>query len=338
MQKEYFEPEDLLTDESFLAWYFQSPRQPNSVWERWIKEAPGREELARQAIALLDSTVIGEKALSAGQLEQAETALMERAGEAPQTERAAAAVVHLSGYRNWRWIAAACIFVLLAGSLVTMRILSVGEQLVMTQFGQLTIQQLPDGSEVTVNANSRIRYANNWHTGGNREVWMEGEAFFQIRKTLDHRRFVVHTDRFDVVVTGTQFNVVSRPGRANVLLHEGSVTLQAKDGSELKMTSGDFVQWDEKGLNKRVAQRDSVLAWKDRKLFFDKTPLRDVATIIEDQYGVKVHLADPSLGDSTITGIMRNNDLNTLLKALQATTDFDVTNIDGTIEIKAPAH
>lgn len=336
MQKEYCEPEDLLADESFLAWYFQSPRQPNDAWERWIKEAPGREELARQAIALLESTVLREKALPPGQLEQAEAALMQQIAATPM-ERASAPVAHLSGHRNWRWIAAACIFALLAVSLLTLHIMSSGEQVLITQYGQLTIQQLPDGSEVTVNANSRIRYANNWHTGGNREVWMEGEAFFQVKKTLDHRRFVVHTDRFDVVVTGTQFNVVSRPGRANIMLHEGSVTLQAKDGSEVKMTPGDFVQWDINGLNKHLAQRDSVLAWKDRKLFFDKTPLRDVATIIEDQYGVKVHLADPSLGDSTITGIMRNNDLSTLLKALQATTDFDVTNIDGTIEIKAPA-
>src|ERR1700742_2245424 len=76
MEKDYSEPEELLTDESFLAWYFQSPRQPGDPWERWMMEEPGREELARQAIALLESTVLREKGLPAGQLEQAEATLM----------------------------------------------------------------------------------------------------------------------------------------------------------------------------------------------------------------------------------------------------------------------
>jgi transmembrane sensor len=73
-------------------------------------------------------------------------------------------------------------------------------------------------------------------------------------------------------------------------------------------------------------------------LFFDRTPLKEVATIIEDQYGVKVRLADQSIGDSLITGIMPNNNLDALLKALLGTTDFDVTQGDGEILIKAPAH
>jgi len=338
MQKDYRDPEDLLADESFLSWYFQGQQQPGDEWDLWRKEEPGRDELARAAIAMLESTVLREKELAAGQLERAEAALMGQIDGGGRVAPLSPAGGKLSGYRNWRWIAAACIFVVLAGSLVALRIMSSGEQVLVTRYGQLTVQHLPDGSEVTMNANSRIRYANNWPAGGNREIWMEGEAFFHVKKTPDRRQFIVHTDRFDIVVTGTQFNVVSRPGRANVMLREGSVTVQAKDGRELFMAPGDFVQWDEQGLKRREVQRDSVLAWKDRKLFFDKTPLKEVAAIIESQYGVTVRLSDASIGDSTITGIMPNNDLNVLLQALQATTDFDVTNIDGTILIKVPAH
>jgi ferric-dicitrate binding protein FerR (iron transport regulator) len=236
----------------------------------------------------------------------------------------------------WRWVAAASIIVALAGALIVMRVRSAGERQLVAPYGQLMVQQLPDGSEVTINANSRIRYANNWKDGGEREVWMDGEAFFHVRKTPDRSRFVVHTDRFDVVVTGTQFNVVSRPHNANIMLREGSVVLHGRDGQQLDMSPGDFVQWDGKNLSQREAQRDSVLAWKERKLFFDKTPLKEVVNIIEDQYGVKVQLPDPSLGDSTITGIMPNNDLEKLLQALQATKNFDVTHSDGSIQIRIP--
>ena len=329
MQKDYREPEDLLSDESFLSWYFSPDRQTDLEWTRWMKEAPDKEQLVRDAVALLESTVIREKELPEGQLQLAQAALMQKIG-----------AVQLPATRTrlsvWRWIAAASILVVLAGAMIVMRIRSSGEQVLAAPFGTLMVQRLPDGSEVTINANSRIRYGNDWKDGGSREVWMEGEAFFHVRKTPDRRRFVVHTDRFDIVVTGTQFNVVSRPRNANVMLREGSVILHGKDGREVDMAAGDFVQWDGQTLRRREVRRDSVLAWKDRKLIFDKTPLKDVVKIIEDQYGVKVQLSDKSLGDSTITGIMPNNNLELLLQTLQATSDFDVIKDNGKIEIKAP--
>jgi transmembrane sensor len=352
MVKDYHEPEDLLSDESFLSWYLQPEQNPDSEWNKWMEEEPGRKQLVQQAITLLETTVIGEKRLPAGQLQQAEAAMLQKIEAlewqpaAGRTEAEAGARVvtlparggPLSGHRNWRWIAAACILVVLSAAMVITRMHSSGEEMLVTRYGQLMVQRLPDGSEVTVNANSRLRYANAWKENADREVWIEGEAFFHVRKTVAGSRFVVHTDRFDVVVTGTQFNVVNRPGKANVMLQEGSVTLRPKEGEEMKMFPGDFVQWAPQGLDKREVQSDSVLAWKERKLFFDKTPLKEVVAIIEDQYGVKVSLSDQSIADSTITGIMPNNNLDVLLQALEATSDFNVVNSNGNILIKAPTH
>jgi len=330
MQQDFREPEDLLSDESFLSWYFGRNGEGDPEWTRWMNETPGRKQMVRDAIVLLESTLVPEQELPASQLQRAETELMQKIGvqELPAAR---------SGLSAWRWMAAASILVLLAGAMIVMRIRSGGEKVLITPYGQLMVQQLPDGSEVTINANSRVRYANNWKDGGEREVWVDGEAFFHVRKTWNRSRFVVHADRFDVIVTGTQFNVVNRPRNANVMLHEGSVILHGRDGQQLNMAPGDFVQWDGKTLSRREVQRDSVLAWKDRTLFFDKTPLKEVVNIIEDQYGVKVQLADPSLGDSTITGMMPNNNLQRLLHAMQETKNFDVIQSDGRIEIKAPA-
>lgn len=330
MLQDYREPEDLLLDESFLSWYFDRDRQADSEWIRWMQETPGREQMVKDAIELLESTLVLEKELPVGQQQRAEAALMQKIGveELPAVR---------SGLSTWRWVAAASIIVVLAGAMIVMRIRSTGEKMLIAPYGQLMMQQLPDGSEVTINANSRIRFANNWRDGGEREVWIEGEAFFHVRKTWNRSRFIVHADHFDVIVTGTQFNVVNRPRNSNVMLREGSVILQGKDGLRLDMAPGDFVQFDGKTLSRRDVQRDSVLAWKDRTLFFDKTPLKEVVNIIEDQYGVKVQLANPSLGDSTITGIMPNNNLEKLLQAMQATTNFDVIQREGRIEINAPS-
>jgi transmembrane sensor len=327
MSKDYREPEDLLSDESFLSWYFESGKEENIPLDRWMENDPANMELAVRAKALLDSTLIREMEMPAAQLQQAEAALLQRMD--PK---------RVPLYRNWRWIAAACILTILVAGMVITRMLPFRQQQLTTPYGQLTVQQLPDGSEVTMNANSRLRYFNAFQDGKDREVWIEGEAFFHVHKTPLKSRFIVHTDRFDIVVTGTQFNVVNRRGNANVMLREGSVVLHSSDGEDMDMVPGDFVRWDHERLEKTAVKSDSLLAWKDHRLIFDKTPLREVANIIEDQYGVRVTLQDQSIADSTITGIMQNNNLDVLLKALEITSDFNVERGNGTITIKASSH
>jgi ferric-dicitrate binding protein FerR (iron transport regulator) len=239
---------------------------------------------------------------------------------------------------HWRWLVAAAVLVLVGTALIVYRLLPVRQEQLAAGYGQLLSKELPDGSEVRMNANSRLHFFPNWKDGIDREVWIDGEAFFHVRKTPMKSRFIVHTEQFDIVVTGTKFNVVNRNGRDNVLLQEGSVLVHPKTGEDLKMVPGDFVEWDGTRLKKAVVRLDSLTAWQEHELVFDKTPLRKIAAIIEEQYGVKVVLQDPSIGDSTITAILQTNDLNVLLQALETTSDFDVLRDGGTITIKASTH
>jgi transmembrane sensor len=339
MPKDYREPEDLLSDESFLAWYALG-KSNDAAWDSWMAEDPARKALVEQAVAFLDATRMEEKPLPAEQVRLAEAALMQRVGELDRQHTPGAKKKRASVplYRSWRWIAAACILFLLAGSMVLIRAVSGRQQQLTTGYGQLASKQLPDGSEVTMNANSRLRYFTNWQDGADREVWIDGEAFFHVRKTQLKSRFIVHTDQFDVVVTGTQFNVVNRHGKNNVLLQEGSVIVHPRAGEDVRMVPGDFVQWNGNRLAKTAVRLDSLTAWQQHQLVLDKTPLREIARIIEDQYGVKVILQDPGIGDSTVTGILPNNNLNVLLQALQTTSDFDVIRDGGTITIRASVH
>ena len=331
MSKDYREPEDFLSDESFLSWYFGSGRNAGSfadnTWDRWMSEDPNRKQLVDRAVALLEETRIREKELPAAQVEQAELALLQQID-----------VTHsVPLYRNWRWIAAACILLVLLTGMVITRMMP-RERLLATAYGQTMDQQLPDGSEVTLNANSRLHYFKTFEDGTDREVWIDGEAFFHVRKTQLKSRFIVHTDRFDIVVTGTQFNVVNRRDKDNVMLREGSVVLHPQTGMDMNMVPGDFVRWGAGRLEKAAVRSDSLLAWKQRLLILDKTPLRELVGIIEDQYGVKVTLQDQSIADSTVTGIMQNNNLDVLLQAVEIATDFDVIRKDGAITIKAAGH
>jgi len=341
MSKDYREPEELLSDESFLAWYLEPGQGDHAVWENWLAEDPGRKVLVEQAGALLASMRVAEKPLPAGQMKLAEAALMKRLDETMIPGTAGNGVEKRKSvalYRNWRWMAAASIVFLLVAGMALTRMLPARQQQLAAGYGQLVSKQLPDGSEVTMNANSQLRYFRNWQDGTDREVWIDGEAYFHVRKTRLKSRFIVHTDQFDIVVTGTQFNVVNRHARSNVLLQEGSVIVHPRTGGDIHMVPGDFVQWEGDRLVKSGVRLDSLTAWQQRQLVFDKTPLREIVGIIEEQYGVRVKLEDRGISDSTYTGILQNNNLNVLLQALEASSNFDVIRENGTVTIKASSH
>ncbi|HMH21444.1 MAG TPA: FecR domain-containing protein [Puia sp.] len=329
MLENYREPEDLLADESFLSWYFQTDARGGKDWQRWMESSPDRRQLVDQAVNLLNTTRIQEKEITSDQARAAETALMSRLSE-PQTSTAARTVPLLS---RRRWMAAASILVLLTAGLFITKAILPGKPQIASGYGQILTQHLPDGTEVTMNANSKLSYSPGWKDGIDREVWINGEAFFHVRKTPLRSRFIVHTDHFDIIVTGTQFNVVNRHDRDYVMLKEGSVIVHASDGKELNMAPGDFVEFDKEILKKSPCMVDCALAWKEHKLMFDNTPLRELVTIIHDQYGVDVRLENQT-GGRTISGIISNDSLETLLQALEATGDFEVERKGNDILIK----
>lgn len=367
MSVTFTEPEELLSDESFLAWYFKTGGKGDTWWDEWMAGHPERTHLVQQAIALLEATRRPEKAIPAGQVQRAEAALLRRLDAIDESgngdilssvalrketeaalpdegevvagsgmSEAAPAVRKLPLYRDRRWmIAAAILVVLSAGLLFTALHRGGSERQWRTAYGEMRSQQLPDGSVVLLNANTQLRCKDNWKDGADREVWVTGEAFFQVSKTPMRSRFIVHTEHLQIVVTGTRFNVVNRNGTENVLLKEGSVILRCCDGKEMDMKPGDFITFRETQPEKRNVQPDSLMAWQEHKLVFAKTPLRDVVSIINIQYGVHARLANEGMGDSTISGMVPNNNLEVLLKSLKLTSDFDIIRNGDQITIDA---
>jgi len=362
MQTHYTEPEQLLADESFLSWHFRGEGRED--WDRRMQDQPGLAKLVQEASALLETIRVREEQVSERRRQDAEEALFKRidalagmpsiagegmrAGDAKRTglesgkmEEEQGAKVQLMEAKEpvrrnlyGRWMIAAAVLILLAGAVVvTVRM--AGERQVTTTFGQIAQRQLPDGTEVMLDANSRLTYPRGWKDGADREVWISGEAYFHVRKTPSLSRFIVHTDHFDVIVTGTRFNVVNRHGEENILLQEGSVVLRQKGGKAMELQPGDFVRFHASGAERSDVRSDSVIAWKDQKLVFNRTPLRELVTIVNDHYGVNLQLENASLGDSTITAILPNNNLDVLLQSLEATSEFDISRKEGQITILA---
>lgn len=318
MEKTFSTVEDIVADEGFQAWYFKAHEAAVQAWESRMASDPAMALLVAEARDYMAALAIREQEVPAAQVAVAEQRLMSRL----EGESVTPVVALKRRTSRWWWAAAA---VLLIGvSTVVLWNRQSSPAMMQTTYGEIRKQQLPDGSTVMLNANSEISYHEGWKEGTSREIWLKGEAFFQVAKTPSKSRFIVHTDRFDVVVTGTQFNVMNREGKTNVMLTEGSVTLRTRDGKEIFMKPGDFVEFNNEEPNIKTAREENVLAWKDKKLFFERTPLRVAVQQIEELYGIKINLANTKIGDKPISGIMMNDNLDVLLQALEATTEFHV--------------
>ena len=317
--------EDLLCDETFLSWYFRTDVRAIRRWEQWIVDNPESSHRVQQAMEFLSSLTLKEESFTREQVTRSERTLLEK------IRKAKGRIAPISSSRRWAWTAAAAIVILAVG--VTGIYTSQRRSEWRTAYGEVKVNSLPDGSEVMVNADSRIRYSSGFTDGKDREVWLSGEAFFHVRKTPSKSRFIVHTRDFDIIVTGTQFNAISREGKASVLLKEGSVLLHTADGEDLQMRPGDFVEYDHQHLTKRAVRMDSVPTWKDPNLFFNNTSLKEVAAIVKEQYGVMVRLEGDTIERKTVGGIMPNDNLDVLLKALELTTDCKIVRRDDEISI-----
>ncbi|HEY8970923.1 MAG TPA: FecR domain-containing protein [Puia sp.] len=291
-----------------------------------MRDRPDRKLLVQKAVSLLEATRLQEKEPSPEQQQRAEAALWEKI--ASLDTAATYNVSNISrkiSVNRLRWIAAASLLVLVTAGVLLAKYAYNPRHQIRTPFGQIAREQLPDGTEVTMNANSSLRYGSDWNDKEDREVWVDGEAYFHVKRTQSNSRFIVHTEHFQIIVTGTQFNVSNRHGKDNVLLQEGSVTLRTRDGKTIMMQPGDFVTYDSTA-QKKAGCSQTLLAWKDQMLILDHTPISQLATMITDQYGTHVRLEGDSTPFKTVTGMMSNDNLNRLMKSLEYTGEYDIVH------------
>jgi len=198
------------------------------------------------------------------------------------------------------------------------------ETLYTAGFGERQKIVLPDGSLVDLNANSTLKLGKGWGQGI-REVWLEGEAFFEVEKYGSQRsKFTVHTHGPDVEVVGTHFNVDSRNENTRIYLEEGKVCLLIKDASdaykEVFLDPGElacFTKSDYYITRQNDKQVQSLVSWKTGYLLYDNTSLSEVIEDITFAYGKTVKVADEDLLSRKINGAIPTNNLAEFIKVTE---------------------
>jgi transmembrane sensor len=228
-----------------------------------------------------------------------------------------------------------------------------GYNTVSTRPGSRSKIQLPDGTVVWLNADSRLAY-NVSGPGPNREVQLTGEAYFDVAKDKDHP-FLIHTPTIDLRVLGTTFDVRSYGNEhsTEASLFQGSVEVMLHNNPDKKIVLQPneklIVHNDEmtvSGIKVRPAtddtpdeplmtvgkvhfqQKDSSYMetlWMKNQLAFDNRSLEEVALQIERWYGVKVTVTDPQMLTTRYSGVFEDENLQQVMEALQLTGNFKYT-------------
>lgn len=346
MDYKNYEPEDFLTDDRFLSWVNHPDEASEEFWQRWIGENPAKKETVNQARQLLGDLRFRGESLSAERQERMEAKIMEQTGQVPAPAIAGRAIRKRPAVR---YAAAASLAgMLLVAVIVLYRSFSPSGAVYRTDYAEVKTVRLPDGSEVTLNANSEISYRLDPQTG-DREVNLEGEAYFRVThqenttagaggatgtsgpaKTSGARRFIVRTAAMDIVVLGTEFNVNNRRGDTKVVLASGQVKLRFAEhirrDRELVMEPGEMVSYSKAGSSvvlRDVDTRDYI-SWKDNLLIFNHTPLREIARLLEDNYDYRVRIEDPQAAGKVYEGTFPADDVTVLLRTLEKSVSLEV--------------
>ncbi|GAA3582331.1 FecR family protein [Snuella lapsa] len=170
------------------------------------------------------------------------------------------------------------------------------EQLVyntlVVPYGKRFQVKLSDGTVVDINAGSSLKYPVNFIKGQNRQVFVEGEMYFNVAKDKEHP-FVVTAKDMDVKVLGTQFNISSYPedNKINTVLVEGAVSILDKQSSvATELRPGFMASWDKQKKDIVIKEADIEMhtAWIDGRIIFRHTNFNNVIKKLERHYNVTI--------------------------------------------------
>ena len=187
--------------------------------------------------------------------------------------------------------------------------------------------ELPDGSKVWLNDGSKIKYPTRF-TGSQREVLLEGEAFFEVAKN-EKLPFILKNKSATVKVTGTSFNIRAYPDEQlyEATLNSGSIELEipetgVKEGHKMVMKPGEQIRLNTQTgkYEAKKVDAEAFNAWINGKLLFRDAPLDEVMRKLERWYNADIVINSPELKNILITGTFQEEKLSQAMELLSFAT------------------
>jgi ferric-dicitrate binding protein FerR (iron transport regulator) len=337
-----YQEDDFVKDPLFRSWVLAPDEVNSDFWASWLSRYPEKGAVLENARWQMLQLTVAEEEIARERLAAVWDKIRKRkaavapAGPAatPQLPDAGGAkVIELFSWKAWQqmaavWLLAGCCAGLLYYYL---RPVAPPARTVVTAFGQTRTVVLPDQSQVVLNGNSRLSFGADWSKAQDRQVSLQGEAFFSVTSTPDRQPFRVKLpDGVQVTVLGTRFVVTQRPAKTRVVLAEGKVKLSRQQQqyfglrtavrNEAILQPGDLVEVRPQTPvfhKTRVAQPQLYGAFTQQKIIFKNTLLSEIARVLEDTYGYRVTIARPGLAAKRFSGTTPTSDIDMLFSALE---------------------
>jgi len=353
MQPKYRTVEDLLKEESFINYCLRNNERDVHYWESFIAANPGKKELIAEAVQEYRLLFT---ALAQSDLEEQLTYLknkVEGNESVPVIELNRAGRGRMALYPRFSSIAIVALAVLTVGLYLVWKVQHITEpspdrMQYACKPGERKSFQFPDGTQVILNAGSEL-YLNHNYAKNTREVFLKGEAFFEVQHNAAVP-FIVHTASMDVKAVGTAFNVKSynNENRTEAVLIRGlvEVTLKKDNNRKLLLHPDEKVLWTEnkttgettlpstpgktmteQGVVKSVKRSDDgevrEVAWVQNNLAFEDEPFEEIAFQLSRWYNVNIRFETNDIKQYHFTATFKREKIEQVLDILRTSKRFN---------------
>jgi Fe2+-dicitrate sensor, membrane component len=186
------------------------------------------------------------------------------------------------------------------------------EQVIKVPFGAKTQFSMPDGSTVWLNSGSALTFSSDF--SAKREVYLKGEAFFDIQKKKIP--FSVNTDYGQVNVLGTAFNVQAYSKKEfAITLVRGSVLVKS-DKQQATLVPGEQARLIDAQLEKAVVGTELYTSWKDGKLIFKREPFPSLMERLERWFNVRIEYSPNDFNGLWYSGTIENETITEVMEMI----------------------
>lgn len=335
---------DFLKDELFVKWVRSSDAELDLYWQRWLEQHPEKRDLLLKAKAIVESFRYDNSySMSEGNFNKVLNNLVRFNHDANfewKERRSAERRYPIA----WAAAVALIVAVFLGVVLKTFDQKETSDGLTVQYItkvvpkGVKTTLTLPDGTIVKLNSMSSIKYPSQFE-GTSREVFLTGQAFFNVTENKD-APFFVHTENFTTRVLGTSFDIRSYATEKvkHVAVVTGKVEVATINGlSEILIPDEMTIYNNNEMTRKSSFDHNAVLGWKDGLLQFNNADFNEVTEQLSRWYGVDFVVDAGLVIEGKYTGTYRNESLENVLKGIAFSSDFDFMMDEKVVRISKPS-
>ncbi|SDS12058.1 FecR family protein [Mucilaginibacter mallensis] len=352
----YCKVDDFLLDDSFVEWVLGGTPELNSYWDNFLSTKPECEENFSQARSIILSLKIKPvKELSQQQVDELIAGVIARQQAAQSAKIVALPQRKPKRDIRFRYAAVIAMFISLCwlgyNAHKTKKHVNAPVAFVQT-YHQVTnngsapmLVKLPDNSTIILKPNAQLRYPNTF-TGNKREVYLNGEAFFEVSKNKA-KPFFVYSNELTVRVVGTsfvvkadkadkQFKIIVSTGRVEVFtsVKKGDAASN-KQAIVLTPNQQGILYRNEERLEKANLKKPLLLSKESTSLHFNfvGTPFSKVISTLDEAYGVNIIYNEKVMANCQLTASLIDQPLDERLKLICKAVEADYKIIDGQIII-----